>query len=132
MEGLDIKEEMQILKMNDFYKFLQKGGLNRDLNPGPPAPKAGIIPLDHWATYDTRNFLFHYLLLFEGQVILFPKFNQCCVIIISNHITVSACISVNFHISFFLSLQDQADIITREVYNLFQDLWNSFLYLRGG
>ena len=22
-------------------------GLNRDLNPGPPAPKAGIIPLDH-------------------------------------------------------------------------------------
>ena len=26
------------------------GGLNRDLNPGPPAPEAGIIPLDHWAT----------------------------------------------------------------------------------
>ena len=25
-------------------------GLSRDLNPGPPAPKAGIIPLDHWAT----------------------------------------------------------------------------------
>ena len=25
-------------------------GLNRDLNPGPPAPKAGIIPLDHLAT----------------------------------------------------------------------------------
>ena len=24
-------------------------GLSRDLNPGPPAPKAGIIPLDHWA-----------------------------------------------------------------------------------
>ena len=22
-----------------------------DLNPGPPAPKAGIIPLDHRATY---------------------------------------------------------------------------------
>ena len=22
-------------------------GLNRDLNPGPPAPEAGIIPLDH-------------------------------------------------------------------------------------
>ena len=21
------------------------------MNPGPPAPKAGIIPLDHWATY---------------------------------------------------------------------------------
>ena len=26
---------------------IKKGGLNRDLNPGPPAPKAGIIPLDH-------------------------------------------------------------------------------------
>ena len=28
-------------------------GLNRDLNPGPPAPEAGIIPLDHWALYGT-------------------------------------------------------------------------------
>ena len=27
-------------------------GLNRDLNPGPPAPEAGIIPLDHWALHD--------------------------------------------------------------------------------
>ena len=25
----------------------KKGGLNRDLNPGPLAPKAIIIPLDH-------------------------------------------------------------------------------------
>ena len=25
----------------------QKRGLNRDLNPGPLAPKARIIPLDH-------------------------------------------------------------------------------------
>ena len=25
-------------------------GLSRDLNPGPPAPKAGIIPLDQQAT----------------------------------------------------------------------------------
>ena len=24
-----------------------KLGLNLDLNPGPPAPEAGIIPLDH-------------------------------------------------------------------------------------
>ncbi len=30
---------------------LQNNGLSRDLNPGPPAPKAGIIPLDHWAPY---------------------------------------------------------------------------------
>ena len=28
---------------------MKKWGLNRDLNPGPPAPEAGIIPLDHWA-----------------------------------------------------------------------------------
>ena len=27
-------------------------GLNRDLNPGPPAPEAGIIPLDHWANIE--------------------------------------------------------------------------------
>ena len=29
-----------------------KTGLNRDLNPGPLAPKARIIPLDHWALFD--------------------------------------------------------------------------------
>ena len=28
-------------------KYLIKVGLNRDLNPGPLAPKARIIPLDH-------------------------------------------------------------------------------------
>ena len=27
-------------------------GLNRDSNPGPLAPKARIIPLDHWATIE--------------------------------------------------------------------------------
>ena len=32
--------------------FIQKSqGPNRDLNPGPPAPKAGIIPLDHLAAW---------------------------------------------------------------------------------
>ena len=31
----------------DPIKRKKKGGLSRDLNPGPPAPKAGIIPLDH-------------------------------------------------------------------------------------
>ena len=37
-----------------FAKIL-KGivGLSRDLNPGPPAPKAGIMPLDHWAGLST-------------------------------------------------------------------------------
>ena len=32
-------------------KLLIKDGLNRDLNPGPLAPKARIIPLDHWALF---------------------------------------------------------------------------------
>ena len=30
-------------------KWQNVEGLNRDLNPGPLAPKARIIPLDHWA-----------------------------------------------------------------------------------
>ena len=33
-------------------------GLNRDLNPGPPAPEAGIIPLDHWARLVHYNQIF--------------------------------------------------------------------------
>ena len=36
-------------KCGEYYKR-KNPGLNRDLNPGPPAPEAGIIPLDHWAT----------------------------------------------------------------------------------
>ena len=34
-----------------FYRsdFVKTCGLNRDSNPGPLAPKARIIPLDHWA-----------------------------------------------------------------------------------
>ena len=32
----------------NFFVF-KKIGLSRDLNPGPLAPKARIIPLDHWA-----------------------------------------------------------------------------------
>ena len=34
---------------------IQNDGLNRDLNLGPPAPKAVIIPLDHGATYKIRQ-----------------------------------------------------------------------------
>ena len=30
-------------------RWSNKAGLNRDSNPGPLAPKARIIPLDHWA-----------------------------------------------------------------------------------
>ena len=31
---------------------VEKIGLDRDLNPGPRAPKARIIPLDHQATLE--------------------------------------------------------------------------------
>ena len=34
---------------NILLKNKKRCGLNRDLNPGPLAPKARIIPLDHWA-----------------------------------------------------------------------------------
>ena len=41
-----------ILRRGECFKScIKNDGLNRDLNPGPPAPKAGIIPLDHWANY---------------------------------------------------------------------------------
>ena len=38
--------------MYDDYFGKRSLGLNRDFNPGPPAPEAGIIPPDHWATFD--------------------------------------------------------------------------------
>ena len=34
---------------------IQNSGLNRDSNPGPLAPKARIIPLDHWAAYEVAS-----------------------------------------------------------------------------
>ena len=36
-----------VLKICTKNKISLKNGLNRDLNPGPLAPKARIIPLDH-------------------------------------------------------------------------------------
>ena len=33
----------------------QKGGLDRELNPGPRAPEARIIPLDHQARHGSRG-----------------------------------------------------------------------------
>ncbi len=46
-----ISKDEQYFKTSDFFlirnKTKSKIGLIRDLNPGPPAPKAGIIPLDH-------------------------------------------------------------------------------------
>ena len=35
--------------------IIWENGLNRDLNPGPLAPKARIIPLDHWALKSKSN-----------------------------------------------------------------------------
>ena len=37
-------EELNLFPLNQ-----QKEGLDRDLNPGPRAPEARIIPLDHQA-----------------------------------------------------------------------------------
>ncbi len=48
---------------------MQKDGLNRDLNPGPPAPKAGIIPLDHWATYEFVTFSLEEIELVQGHLL---------------------------------------------------------------
>ena len=43
--------------------FGKKRGLNRDLNPGPLAPKARIIPLDHWAScFQRPSFPFRFYL----------------------------------------------------------------------
>jgi hypothetical protein len=39
--------EQDTLGSSNETQYQKKFGLNRDLNPGPPAPKAGIIPLDH-------------------------------------------------------------------------------------
>ncbi len=47
---------------------MQKDGLNRDLNPGPPAPKAGIIPLDHLATSDKDSCSLEEIELVQGQL----------------------------------------------------------------
>ena len=33
-------------------------GPSRELNPGPPAPEAGIILLDHWACHDDQTVAF--------------------------------------------------------------------------
>ena len=45
MDGQSLSVPLHYL---DYITVSQKcSGLNRDLNPGPPAPKAGIIPLDH-------------------------------------------------------------------------------------
>ena len=40
-----------IFNLDVRYDIIKRYGPNRDLNPGPPAPKAGIIPLDHLALY---------------------------------------------------------------------------------
>jgi hypothetical protein len=42
-----VKQKAPIRLIIIINKNLQNGP-NRDLNPGPPPPKGGIIPLDHW------------------------------------------------------------------------------------
>ena len=48
-------EKLPIWCVQTFELNAIKNGLNRDLNPGPLAPKARIIPLDHWALKDVDN-----------------------------------------------------------------------------
>lgn len=44
-------------KMKEKNRKNKDHGLVRDLNPGPLAPKARIIPLDHWAICSVVNIL---------------------------------------------------------------------------
>ena len=56
----------------DFQESKSEGP-NRDLNPGPPAPKAGIIPLDHLATSTIRGFCHKLVHLRFSMVIFFME-----------------------------------------------------------
>ena len=49
-------------------------GLNRDSNPGPLAPKARIIPLDHWATKILLPRVKHIVSMFDQNTVLFRLF----------------------------------------------------------
>ncbi len=53
------------------WKEKNDNGLSRDLNPGPRAPEARIIPLDHWADVVYKNILFYY----KSKKYLIVRFN---------------------------------------------------------
>ena len=42
---------------NKIKRSKQNNGLVRESNPGPPAPKAGIMPLDQQASTNTANYV---------------------------------------------------------------------------
>jgi hypothetical protein len=44
---LSLNLDQYLLDVDTVSLYTKKRGLNRDLNPGPLAPKARIIPLDH-------------------------------------------------------------------------------------
>ena len=56
----------------------KRWGLNRDLNPGPLAPKARIIPLDHWASF-TSGYQTgcHYCEQSQGLLAAWDKLAAC-------------------------------------------------------
>ncbi len=56
---------MRVLRKSKFFK--EKFGLVRDLNPGPLAPEARIIPLDQRAARYTENISLHELLTLTVQ-----------------------------------------------------------------
>ena len=64
--GWPPKVESGVSHLTVFYDFPREMfcksifGLNRDLNPGPLAPKARIIPLDHWASCILKRQIWKY------------------------------------------------------------------------
>ena len=46
-DGSEWHLTVNVAETDDLVQIETKNGLNRDLNPGPLAPKARIIPLDH-------------------------------------------------------------------------------------
>ena len=61
-------------ELSDYFN--KTSGLNRDSNPGPLAPKARIIPLDHWAVETKRQTKGNNTLNLSKQQTMFKESNQ--------------------------------------------------------
>ena len=48
-QATSVQNKKVVLENFDMISNILKGGLDRELNPGPLAPEARIIPLDHQA-----------------------------------------------------------------------------------
>ena len=63
--------------------MLQFRGDNRESNSGPPAPKVGIIPLDHYPKcieyHNTIKYIYNiFILCFLTLKIMIPVINKYC------------------------------------------------------